>query len=65
MTTFDRAVPWIAYYFDARTDALELEAPRPIGRKLALVLAAEYCETAHGNVPYFNRVVSAALVRPL
>lgn len=64
VTTFDRAVPWIAYYFDARTDALEFEASRLIGRKLALVLSAEYRETAHGNVIYFNRVVSVALVRP-
>jgi len=64
VTTFNRAVPWIAYYFDARTDALEFEASRLIGRKLALVLSAEYPETAHGNVIYFNRVVSVALVRP-
>ncbi len=64
VTTFDRATPWIAYYFNAHTDTLEARASRSFGRNLALVLSAEYRETSHGNSRYFNRVGSATLVRP-
>ncbi len=64
VTTFDRATPWIAYYFNAHTDTLEAQASRSFGRNLALVLSAEYRETSHGTSRYFNRVGSAALVRP-
>ncbi len=61
-STFDRATPLVAYYFDARTVACALRATRTFGSRLALVLTAEARDTTHGNASYQNRLASAALV---
>lgn len=60
--TFDRATPFVAYYFDARTIACALRATRTFGPRLALVLSAEIRDTTHGTESYQNRLFSAALV---
>ncbi len=62
-TTFDRATPLVAYYFDARTVACEFRATRSLGPRLDLVLTAELRDTTHGNASYQNRLASASLVR--
>lgn len=63
VTTFDRATPDIAYYFDARTLSFEFRSVRTLGPGLALTVAAETRRTTHGNQSYLNRSLSAALLR--
>lgn len=61
--TFDRTVPMIAYYFDARTVGFELRASRSLGPHLELSLAAEHRDTTHGPESYRNRTLTAALAK--
>lgn len=60
--TFDRATPFVAYYFDARTIACAVRASRTFGPRLALVLSTEIRDTTHGNESYQNRLATVALV---
>ena len=55
--TFEQSVPWIAYYFQARTRGIAIEFRRAIGQQ-GLLLRHEYRETLHAGPGYKNRVTT-------
>lgn len=58
VTTFDRSIPMVAYYFIARTDSWRVESAHSLGATRTLSLAAEYRDTARGPVRYVNRLIT-------
>lgn len=55
--TFEQQVPWLAYYFKARTRSLAIELRRSFGRQ-GLILRHEYRETLHAGPGYKNQVTT-------
>jgi len=55
--TFEQDVPWIAYYFKARTRSGAVEVQRTLGRS-ALTLRHEYRHTLHAGPGYKNHLTS-------
>ena len=62
--TFEQDVPWIAYYFPARTRSAALEVRRSFGR-MSLSLRHEYRDTLHAGPGYRNRRTELRLDWPL
>jgi hypothetical protein len=55
--TFEQGVPWIAYYFRARTRSAAVEVQRTLGRSV-LTLRHEYRHTLHAGPGYENHLTS-------
>jgi hypothetical protein len=58
--TFEQGVPWIAYYFGARTRSGAIEIQRTLGRAV-LTWRHEYRHTLHAGPGYKNRRTSLGL----
>lgn len=58
--TFGEPVPWIAYYFEARTTRAAVELQRRIGRA-TLAWRHEHRLTEHAGPSYTNRITSLRL----
>jgi len=61
--TFEQDVPWIAYYFKARTRSGAVELQRTLGRS-ALTLRHEYRHTLHAGPGYKNHLTSLRFSTP-
>jgi len=61
--TFEQAVPWIAYYFTARTQSVALEGSYMMGRA-ALTLRYEYRHTKHAGPGYKNHLTTLGYFMP-
>ncbi|MDI1321041.1 MAG: hypothetical protein PSW75_12740 [bacterium] len=59
--TFEQDVPWIAYYFRAKTRSGALELQRTVGRS-AMVLRHEYRHTLHAGPGYRNQITTLRFV---
>lgn len=55
--TFEQDVPWIAYYFPARTRSTAVELGRVLDRA-GLFLRHEHRDTLHAGPGYRNRITS-------